>query len=420
MPETVDDLAGAPFPGLFVLSLPRTGSTLLRLLLDSHPAIYCPDELNLGRLLHALHLTEEGLAEAGGAGAQATDEIDSAGPAAAAARRAVAERMATAARAKGKRLWCDKSPANLELLPVIDRILPQARYLVLHRHALDFALSCLRFSTYGFFLTVVEEYVRRDHRNFLRALLRAWNEKTRELLDFERRHPDRCCRLLYEDLAAAPESALGRVADFLGVERVPDLAARSFAVAHHQRAFHGDAKALFSRGVSDVSIGSGAEINPGALRRVPAEIRERTNEILVELGYPAFELTAGGLDLHLARRAAAGGAPQSKLAAGDFFTALDRRLRERPVPPSVSGAFTFVLTGPAGGTWTVDLSQTPPRVAPGTDSARAVLTLAAGDFLAIAAGAMNPALAFEQGKLRLEGETDPSLLSDLLTILLSP
>jgi len=184
-----------PSTGIFVFSLPRTGSTVLRLLLDTHPDVFCPDELNLGRLLKALYDTAEGLAEGGGTAVTSAQEIDPASPGAVEARRVVTAMLGAAAGRKGKSLWCDKSPSNLEHMAAIARLLPGSRYVLLHRHCLDFAISCMRFSTYGFFLNVVEDYVRRDHKNFLRAAVRAWNEQTRELLRFEAEHAGECHRL---------------------------------------------------------------------------------------------------------------------------------------------------------------------------------------------------------------------------------
>jgi surfactin family lipopeptide synthetase C len=413
--------AGTPFPGFFVLSLPRTGSTLLRLLLDSHPQIYCPDELNLGRLVHALASTEEGLTDSPAPSAPTMADLNPASAAAIATRRIVADMLAGAAAAKGKTRWCDKSPANLVHIPVIDRVFPNARYLLLHRHALDFAMSCLRFSTYGFFLTVVEEYVRKDHWNFVRALLQAWNDKTAELLEFEREHPGRCIRLRYEDLVSDPTATAERICDFLEVERVPDLATRVFSSPHQQRAYHGDPKAYYSSGIADSSVGSGAELNLGALRLVPAGQIERMNELLTELSYPVPEISASGIDLHMGRRQASSPEVPPSQAPEELFTLLGQRLLARPVPPSIAGsAFAFVLTGEAGGAWTVDLSQTPARVLNGRDSAPCELTLAASDFSDIVTGQLNPALAVQQGKLRLTGAADPGMLRDLLTLLLTP
>ncbi|HEX2642137.1 MAG TPA: sulfotransferase, partial [Thermoanaerobaculia bacterium] len=37
-----------PTDGLFILSCHRSGSTLLRFILDTHPELYCPPEVFLG------------------------------------------------------------------------------------------------------------------------------------------------------------------------------------------------------------------------------------------------------------------------------------------------------------------------------------------------------------------------------------
>lgn len=431
MPQDLGQHGTYPTSGNFVFCLPRTGSTVLRLILDTHPEIYCPDELNLGRLLRALYDTNEGLAESGGSGAINPQQIDPASPAAAATRRMVTEMLGAAARSKGKSLWCDKSPSNLEHLVLIAALLPGSRYLLLHRHCLDFVGSCLRFSTHGFFLAVVEDYVRRDHRNFVRAVVRAWNERTRELLRFEAEHAGSCHRLRYEDLVTSPEETSRRLFDHLEVPFDPQLLQRVFSSTHHQRPFNGDPNALFSRGIVDHGVGRGAELNPGAFATIPAEMLQEMNELLVTLGYPAVELTANGFDMHAGKGAAPGqgegapvkveqeaAGPPPAIPAAAIFAMIGQRLAAQPdLASKVRSSFAFVLTGQGGGRWLLDLTEPPGRVVQDGGEAQVAITASAADFAAIITGQLNPAAAAREGRMRIEGKADDSTLRDLLGVL---
>ena len=59
MPQQAIHLSGtlpqSKWKQIFILSLPRSGSTLLRMILDTHPEICCPGELSLGQLCVDLH-----------------------------------------------------------------------------------------------------------------------------------------------------------------------------------------------------------------------------------------------------------------------------------------------------------------------------------------------------------------------------
>jgi len=412
-------------PGIFVFSLPRTGSTVVRLILDTHPEIFCPDELNLGRLLRALYDTNEGLAEGGGATAANALQIDPASPWAAETRRMVAEMLGAAASRKGKSLWCDKSPSNLEHLATIAALLPGSRYILLHRHCLDFAISCLRFSTYGFFLAVVDDYVRKDHKNFLRAVVRAWSDHTRELLRFEAEHAGDCHRLRYEDLVTSPEETSRRLFEFLGVAFDPQLLQRVFSSPHHQRAFNGDPNALFSRAIVDQGVGRGAELNPAAFASIPAELLQGMNELLVTLGYPAVDVTAKGFDMHLAKaapasRPAAGSATPPAIPAAAIFAMIGQRLGAQPtIAGKVKTSFKFVLGGEGGGCWVLDLTEPPGRVIPDGAEAQCVITTSAADFAEIVAGRLNPAVAVRQDRMRIEGQVDDAALRELIGALVA-
>lgn len=419
------------FPGSFVLALPRTGSTLLRLILDSHPDIYCPDEVNLGALMSHLYLTLEGLHESPASRAAGVHELAAGDPPLADAADRVARLMAIFMTRKGKRRWCDKSPGNLGHLELLAVAFPAARHILLHRHCLDVVQSCLKASAYGFVLPVVEEYVRRDHRQFVPALVRAWVDSTADLLRFERQRGASALRVRYEDLVATPEAELQRVSSFLGVDFAPELLARTFANPHHQRASGGDSAAMFSAGIVDRSIGSGAELRVSALLAAPAELRHRMNELLQELGYPAVTFQDDGFDMGAVRVARPTGAagpaapatavPGAPSVAEVFEKLLPAALEVRPELARVGTALRFVVTGDGGGTWTVDLTREPGRVVAGDGGAAgSEITVSVADLAAILAGTVHPVQPFREGRASLKGAVPLASLQALLTLLAPP
>src|ERR1043165_3692102 len=94
----------------FILSCERSGSTLLRYIVDTHPDIACPGELNLGDLCGLLyHSTYYSLAQV-----LASEEIERSSRTIEKVREIISDLMSEYAAAKGKRLWCEKSPGNLQ------------------------------------------------------------------------------------------------------------------------------------------------------------------------------------------------------------------------------------------------------------------------------------------------------------------
>jgi putative sterol carrier protein len=72
---------------------------------------------------------------------------------------------------------------------------------------------------------------------------------------------------------------------------------------------------------------------------------------------------------------------------------------------AVNSIYEFNITGENGGVWTVDLTKEPGTVQAGsTGNAKCTVTCAAGDFMNIVSGKMNPQMAFMSGKLKIKGD----------------
>lgn len=124
----------------FLLGLPRSGTTLLSVMLAGHPDILCPPEPWVALAAEALgHVHAEHPADAGILG-EAFDSFIGANrdDAARAYLRAVYEaRLA----GSGKRFFLDKTPRYYHILDFLDRLFPDARRVVLLRNPLDVAAS---------------------------------------------------------------------------------------------------------------------------------------------------------------------------------------------------------------------------------------------------------------------------------------
>jgi hypothetical protein len=390
----------------FLLSLPRTGSTLLRLLLDTHSEVYAPDELRLGNLCQALLRAAEGL-------------HDSSRPAAIAEARAIAAGlMAAHTSRRGKRLWCEKSPGNLEHLDALEAVFPQARYVVLHRHCLDTVGSTIRSSHYGFNLPLVASYLATSTGDFVAPLVRLWVDKVEELLAFEDRHPGSCLRLRYEDLVADPDGQLAPLCTFLGIAFESELSERVFRSPHHQRVDSGDGDAFFSRRISATSVGRGRDIPLERLQRVPASLWEAMNRTLVRLGYAPVEDAAAW---HGITEPGVSGEKPSKTCEPPLSEIFELRLPARldEGRPALAGSsFRFVVSGTGGGTWLVDLTGSPGRVIPNGEGGTCEVRVGAVDLQEVLAGRRNPVTAFKEGTLQLRGRFDLQLLRALIDLLL--
>jgi tetratricopeptide (TPR) repeat protein len=119
---------------IFIVGFPRSGTTLLEQVLDAHPLLQSMDEQPF--LLKAVtEVTDCGIrypAELGKLGPQSLDQI----------RARYWDRARTRGRLQAGRRLVDKNPFNLVLLPLIQRLFPNARIIVAIRHPCDTLLSC--------------------------------------------------------------------------------------------------------------------------------------------------------------------------------------------------------------------------------------------------------------------------------------
>ena len=141
--------SGTPAPAPFVVGVPRSGTTLLRLLLDAHPLLAIPPETGFAlavadepggpdelaaRLLALETWPDLGIDAAALDELLATVRPWSTSDGLRAIYRSYAERH-------GKPRWGDKTPLHIEHLPRIAELLPEARVIHIIRDGRDVAVS---------------------------------------------------------------------------------------------------------------------------------------------------------------------------------------------------------------------------------------------------------------------------------------
>ena len=196
------EFASDPAPGarlselpIFIVGMPRCGSTLVEQILASHPDIH-----GGGELLQSRALFEAGLASSAQSQVPAQAAMDQVAD-------AVLARLRRAAAAAQRVV--DKDLTNFLHLGIIHRVFPRARIIHCRRDPLETCFSAytrLFFGSFGYVYQMDE--LGRYYRDY-HALMKHW----RSALP---RHA--FTEIDYETLVMQPESETRRLLDFLGLD----------------------------------------------------------------------------------------------------------------------------------------------------------------------------------------------------------
>ncbi|HVC69147.1 MAG TPA: sulfotransferase [Acidimicrobiales bacterium] len=189
---THDAPAHGPVPPIFVVGCPRSGTTLLRVILDSHPSISCGPE---SRFLWGMKgIEERNWSTLSGFGLSLDEWHANVRSLFEAFHRRYAEHQ-------HKARWADKSPDYALMLDYIDTLYPDALIVHIVRDPRDVIDAWRRF--YG-------------PKSVVRAA-RSWVRYVRSAHEFAADHgQNRVIELRYEDLVSDPEKTLRTLFGFLG------------------------------------------------------------------------------------------------------------------------------------------------------------------------------------------------------------
>ncbi len=190
----------APAP-IFLIGFPRSGTTLLEQILDSHPGLQAMEEKPA---VAAMRVVFDGMAgdDPGAIAALEPEQIMR-------LRAAYDAEVRQHLTRRPDALLVDKLPLNIVWAHLIWRVFPDAKFLLALRHPCDVSLSCLM-QNFGA-NEAMNSFLTLDHTvQTYAAVMSLWQEQTRVL-------PIQPHVLRYEDLVADFEPTVRGLLDFAGV-----------------------------------------------------------------------------------------------------------------------------------------------------------------------------------------------------------
>ena len=272
------------FAPIFVVGVPRSGTTLLRVLLDSHSDILALPETpwltgaygrdpSLREMLRGLSEGPFGMVQ-NVAGVEAEDVL-------AAGRQFLESLFAPVLAKRGKRVLAFKTPADIRHLDFLTRLAPGGSYIHITRDGRDVALS--QVAKKGSFFKDLREYRRLSFGNAFRRWV-DWEQRARDIFA---REGVRVIRLRYEDLVTEPRRELKRIMDFLSLP-FEETMLNYASMNHDLPAWEaGSTDVAQSEAVSAASVGKWRRI------RMTTDMLctlMRYDPVLVEFGYAPTNL----------------------------------------------------------------------------------------------------------------------------------
>jgi protein-tyrosine sulfotransferase len=190
----------------FLVGPYRSGTTVLRLVLDSHSQLACPPETTfMAHLSRMLGDPAAGFDHLGFDRQHTTAKLAE-----------LADYFyASYAASAGKPRWIDKSPEYVWHLDWMNELFPDARFVFLVRNGLDQADSHLR-SGHEIGSRLAPFHAAEGEAD-QSAAVRYWLAATEEQLAFHADHRDNSTFVSYEDFCADPAREASRLFSFLGL-----------------------------------------------------------------------------------------------------------------------------------------------------------------------------------------------------------
>ncbi len=205
--------------GIIILGSPRSGTTLLRRLMDAHPDLCCPGESFLFKACAPFfeadkisHGFDYGVLSAlEGLGFSQEETVTR-------LRSFATSFYEDLAKKNGKKYWVAKTAIDSFYMDTIESLFAgHSKFICVTRHGMDVVCSMEEFvKDLQSYITELHAYLV-EYPQPLEAFAHAWADVTASIHDFAARYADDCLHVRYEDLAASPDDEMRRITDFLGL-----------------------------------------------------------------------------------------------------------------------------------------------------------------------------------------------------------
>ncbi|MBW4618430.1 MAG: sulfotransferase [Cyanosarcina radialis HA8281-LM2] len=200
---------------LFILGVPRSGTTLLRTILDSHPHLAVGPECpwiggNYGKVasFRVLYYSLVNDRQGPVCNFEGVSEAD----VSRAIGQAISSILNSYAAAKGKKRWLEKTPNHMTEIPFLNQLFPQAKYIHIIRDGRDVACSLFKQrENWGKNLSNRGETV----TNTLLNSLQRWCHWLRQFEQWQEEYQLDTCQIRYEDLVREPRPVLEKILEFI-------------------------------------------------------------------------------------------------------------------------------------------------------------------------------------------------------------
>jgi len=431
MPLTESNLPGAGIGDsdpahapVFIVGTSRSGSTLLRIIVDSHPDFACPPETGVPSACAQLARVWSTVDHAGtGDRWMPGKQADLAPRAVAGIRAAVDDVMSGYLRSQNKTRWCDKSLDAYQYIDILSQVYPDAKFILLTRHVMDVVASGVEICPWGLHRFGYDPFVAQYPGNSVAAITAYWIAVMNSCAEFEAEYPDKCHRVRYEDLVTSPEATIAGIFGFLGAEQVPGIAETCFQTPHEHDG-PGDEKLWFTSKVHDESVGRGVVVPVAA---VPPPMQKAANELLTRFGYRLIDSEWNAGTGPVDPRADAEQDTRADTSDSGEISAVVRAIRERIGSlseaeheeiarrwPAVT-CLNFVVRAPGGQgaqlVWDVPAAAAADGLADAEASDKLSFFIAnPATWMSILRGESNPITAVTSGRLRCVNPREPNAL----------
>ena len=256
-------------PPIFLIGVHRSGTTLLRLIIDSHSRIACPTESIFLLPLSSMwrdHKALDGLQAMGFTEEHVVRKL----------REFSSYYFNAYASSKGKLRWADKSPHYVDCLDFIERLYgPECQYVFIFRHGLDAACSI------GEREIRQSDQHKQDCGDAYVGAARYWATQCQKMIEFKKNYASRVYEIRYESLVTEPDAVGEKLFEFLDERWEPEVL-EFYRRSHSTHAGLEDPIASTSRGFKP-SIGNYYRLPQATIARMLDEAGATLHELQYEV-----------------------------------------------------------------------------------------------------------------------------------------